>query len=171
MSVRPVGNPPLSTPSEMALLVAQAGLSLNAGQMADLALAWRQLAGLVVRIPRDRPLSDDQAYVFHVPPPGATGGTAAAKTSPGKVLTPKAGVVAEPTKAPSTGAPAAAKPQAAVAREVGKARAPAAAKPQAAVASEVGKARAPAKTPAKAEIKSGAKVGATAAARKRGRPA
>ncbi len=52
-------------------LVAQAGLSLNAGQMADLALGWRQMAGLIARIPRERDLADDQAYVFRLPPPGA----------------------------------------------------------------------------------------------------
>ena len=55
----------------MERLVAQAGLTLNAGQMADLVLAWRQMVGLVARIPRNRPLLDDQAYVFRLPPPGA----------------------------------------------------------------------------------------------------
>lgn len=56
-------------PAEMQAMVARAGLSLNPGQMADLVLAWRQLAGLIAAIPRDRPLADDQAYVFRLRPP------------------------------------------------------------------------------------------------------
>lgn len=73
MSVRPAAAPSLPTPAEMERMVAQAGLTLNAGQMADLALAWRQIVGLVARIPRGRPLLDDQAYVFRVPPPVPAG--------------------------------------------------------------------------------------------------
>ncbi len=55
----------------MQTLLAQTGLSLNPGQMADLVLAWRQVAGLIVGIPRDRPLADDQAFVFRLAPPRA----------------------------------------------------------------------------------------------------
>lgn len=60
--------PPVS-PAEMQVLVSRAGLSLNPGQMADLVLAWRQLAGLLALIRRDRPMADDQAFVFRLPPP------------------------------------------------------------------------------------------------------
>jgi hypothetical protein len=56
------------TPAEMQAMVARAGLTLNPGQLADLVLAWRQLSGLIAAIPRDRPLADDQAYVFRLPP-------------------------------------------------------------------------------------------------------
>jgi len=58
-------------PAEMQAMVARAGLTLNPGQMADLVLAWRQLAGLIAAIPHDRPLADDQAYVFRLPAPAA----------------------------------------------------------------------------------------------------
>ncbi len=60
------------TPAEMQAMVARAGLTLNPGQMADLVLAWRQLSALIAAIPRDRPLADDQAYVFRLPPPSIT---------------------------------------------------------------------------------------------------
>jgi hypothetical protein len=62
--------PPVS-PAEMQVLVSRAGLTLNPGQMADLVLAWRQMVGLLGLIPRDRPLIDDQAFVFRLPPPAA----------------------------------------------------------------------------------------------------
>ena len=62
--------PPLSL-AEMQVLVARAGLTLNPGQMADLVLAWRQMVGLLSLIRRDRPMADDQAFVFRVPPPAA----------------------------------------------------------------------------------------------------
>jgi hypothetical protein len=51
----------------MDLLVARTGLTLNPGQMADLVLAWRQLAGLIASIPRSPALLDDQAFVFRLP--------------------------------------------------------------------------------------------------------
>jgi len=57
------------TPEEMAQAVRRAGLSLNPGQLADLVLAWQQLATLSARIPRDRPLVDDMTVVFRLPPP------------------------------------------------------------------------------------------------------
>jgi hypothetical protein len=79
----------------MQVLVSRAGLTLNPGQMADLVLAWRQVVALLALIPRDRPLVDDQAFVFRLPPPviAATPvatararptGAAAIKTRPGK---------------------------------------------------------------------------------------
>lgn len=69
--------PPVTpiSPGEMQLLLSRAGLALNPGQIADLVLAWRQVAGLITMIPHDRPLSDDMSLVFRLaPPPGGTGG-------------------------------------------------------------------------------------------------
>jgi len=51
---------------------------LNPGQVADLVLAWRQVAGLIESIPHDRPLADDMALTFRLPPPAAVPVTAAA---------------------------------------------------------------------------------------------
>ncbi len=73
---RPVPTP---TPAEMQALLASTGLVLNSGQMADLVLAWRQVAGLIAAVPRDRPLADDLAYVFRVPPPAPASIRPAAK--------------------------------------------------------------------------------------------
>src|SRR6201999_871425 len=62
----------------MQLLVSRAGLVLNPGQVADLVLAWRQVAALIAAIPHDRPLADDLAYTFRLQPPGPTEGKATA---------------------------------------------------------------------------------------------
>jgi hypothetical protein len=96
MSAPSVSLTPLISPAEMQVLVSRAGLSLNPGQMADLVLAWRQVARLLALIPRDRPLTDDQAYVFKLPPPGA-----APTGKPVKVRRP-----ARPRKAAKTAKPA-----------------------------------------------------------------
>ena len=69
MGAMPAKPVPSVSPAEMQAMVVRAGLTLNPGQMADLVLAWRQLAGLIAAIPRDRPLADDQAYVFRLAPP------------------------------------------------------------------------------------------------------
>lgn len=71
MAASPHRPAPIPTPAEMQALLAPTGLVLNSGQMADLVLAWRQVAGLIAAIPRDRPLADDMACVFRVPPPPA----------------------------------------------------------------------------------------------------
>lgn len=62
----------------MQTLLAPTGLVLNPGQMADLVLAWRQVAGLIASIPRNRPMADDQAFVFRPPAPAAIGRPVAA---------------------------------------------------------------------------------------------
>jgi hypothetical protein len=66
------------SPGEMQLLLSRAGLVLNPGQVADLVLAWRQVAALIASIPHDRPLADDMALGFRLPPPAiaATGAPA-----------------------------------------------------------------------------------------------
>ena len=83
----------------MQVLVSRAGLTLNPGQMADLVLAWRQVVALLASIPRDRPLADDQAFVFRLPPPpDATSGRAAA--------TPRAPATARSAPRPAAANPA-----------------------------------------------------------------
>jgi hypothetical protein len=79
-SPAPPGTQPPLSPAEMDLLVARTGLTLNPGQMADLVLAWRQLAGLIAGIPRSSALADDQAFVFRLPAPVPE--TAPRKASP-----------------------------------------------------------------------------------------
>src|SRR5215469_3383168 len=69
MPVSPVTSVPPLSPGEMQLLLSRAGLVLNPGQVADLVLAWRQVAVLIGSIPHDRPLQDDLAYAFRLPPP------------------------------------------------------------------------------------------------------
>ena len=62
---------PTISPGEMQLLLSRAGLVLNPGQVADLVLAWRQIAGLIAAISHDRPLADDMALTFRLSPPTA----------------------------------------------------------------------------------------------------
>src|ERR1700690_2100478 len=75
----PAMSPPPLSSGEMQLLLSRAGLALNPGQVADLVLAWRQLAGLIASIPHDRPLQDDLAYSFRLPPPAAVRAASSAK--------------------------------------------------------------------------------------------
>jgi hypothetical protein len=74
MAAPSAGLVPHISPAEMQILLSRAGLVLNPGQIADLVLAWRQLAGLIAGIPHGRALVDDFAFAFRVPlPEGATG--------------------------------------------------------------------------------------------------
>jgi hypothetical protein len=86
----------------MQLLLSRAGLVLNPGQIADLVLAWRQLAGLIAAIPHDRPLADDMASTFRLPPPQAAGGATAPRATEPKAKAkqprPKAGAKAAPKR-------------------------------------------------------------------------
>jgi hypothetical protein len=108
--------PPIS-PGEMQLLLSRAGLVLNPGQVADLVLAWRQVAGLIASIPHDRPLADDAAFAFHLPPPAtlpaAAPVKAPAKAQPKPKARPKAKPAA-PRSRPAVKAKAKAKPTAKV---------------------------------------------------------
>lgn len=65
----PSSSVPTISPGEMQILVSRAGLVLNPGQVADLVLAWRQVAGLIAALPHDRPLVDDLAFSFRLAPP------------------------------------------------------------------------------------------------------
>ena len=82
MTAPPAPSAPSVSLPQMQVLVARTGLVLNPGQMADLVLVWRQLAGLIASIPRNRPLLDDQAFVFRLPPPEAAARAVRAKPSP-----------------------------------------------------------------------------------------
>ena len=68
MAALPANPTPTISPAEMQILVSRAGLMLNPGQVADLVLAWRQVAGLIAALPNDRPLADDLAFSFRLPP-------------------------------------------------------------------------------------------------------
>jgi hypothetical protein len=72
MAVPPATQIPSITPAEMQILVSRAGLVLNPGQVADLVMAWRQIAGLIALMPRGRPLNDDMALTFRLPFPPDT---------------------------------------------------------------------------------------------------
>jgi hypothetical protein len=100
MSGSSIAPPPPLSPAEMQVLVSRAGLTLNPGQMADLVLAWRQVVGLLALIPRDRPLADDQAFVFRLPPPADSAKPTQAKPTQARRVAAK----------PATASPAAAKP-------------------------------------------------------------
>jgi len=69
MAAQPASTVPTISPAEMQILISRAGLVLNPGQMADLVLAWRQVAGLIAAIPQGRKLADDMALTFRLPPP------------------------------------------------------------------------------------------------------
>ena len=97
----------------MQLLLSRAGLVLNPGQVADLVLAWRQVAGLIASLPHDRPLADDMALAFRLPPPASSAAAPVpiapkpAREAP--VPKPKA---AAPKKARAKAKPPAARPKA-----------------------------------------------------------
>jgi hypothetical protein len=102
--------PPIS-PGEMQLLLSRAGLVLNPGQVADLVLAWRQVAGLIASIPHDRPLADDMAYSFHLAPP-----VGPVATSPSSAAAKRQQPIARPKPAARTKAKGRAKRKAAAPR-------------------------------------------------------
>jgi len=74
MAAQPASTVPTISPAEMQILISRSGLMLNPGQMADLVLAWRQVAGLIAAIPQARPLADDSALSFRLPGPAAYAG-------------------------------------------------------------------------------------------------
>ena len=115
--------PPVS-PAEMQVLVARSGLTLNPGQMADLVLAWRQMAVLLTLIPRERPMADDQAFVFRLPPPtGAEAGPAKPPAKPPAKSRPaRKAIAAKPARAKPATKP---KPARAPSAKKGAARKPA----------------------------------------------
>lgn len=106
------------SPGEMQLLLSRAGLILNPGQVADLVLAWRQVASLIASIPHERPLADDASFAFRLPPPA---GNAAAAPAPAprkaKTAAPKRSVAKPKAKAK---AKAKAKPKAKAKRAAAK---------------------------------------------------
>jgi hypothetical protein len=134
MSGSPAAPTPPLSPAEMQVLIARAGLTLNPGQVADLVLAWRQIVGLLSLIPLDRPLLDDQAFVFRLPPPAASTQPAAAPSGRATApRTPKTAAARTPKKtAPRTPKKAAPSTPKKPAPRIGKKTAPRAAKKAAA---------------------------------------
>ena len=84
MPAPPAMSVPTISPGEMQLLLSRAGLVLNPGQVADLVLAWRQVAGLIAAMPHDRPLADDMALAFRLPPPADAAASRRARPAPGQ---------------------------------------------------------------------------------------
>jgi len=103
MAMLPASATPTISPAEMQILVSRAGLVLNPGQVADLVLAWRQIAGLIAGLPADRPMADDMAFGFRLPPPAATA-TAARPRPSGPIAVP-AKAAPQPTRAKVKAAP------------------------------------------------------------------
>ena len=108
MPASPAMSAPPISPGEMQLLLSRAGLVLNPGQVADLVLAWRQVAGLIASIRHDRPLADDLAYAFRLPPPAAAAAPAGTpRARPAAKVKASAKAVAKPkgkARAPKRGA-------------------------------------------------------------------
>jgi hypothetical protein len=103
MPAPPASTVPTISPGEMQLLLSRAGLVLNPGQVADLVLAWRQVAGLIASIPHERPLVDDMALTFRLPAPARAGTAAPPQPAPPKA---KAKAKVRRKTAPSRKAPA-----------------------------------------------------------------
>jgi hypothetical protein len=94
--------PPSVTRDEIDLLIRRAGLTLNAGQKADLAVAFQHLVTLAAKLPRARRFADEPAFVFHpaVPGPEAEPSARAAKPAarkPAAKAKPKPPAAAAPT--------------------------------------------------------------------------
>lgn len=155
MASTPQNSVPSISPAEIQILISRTGLVLNPGQVADLVLAWRQVAGLIADLDRTRPFADDMALVFRLPPPAAEAarpaGDAARDTVPGAKR--KAG-----SRTAATAKVPAAPPDQAPAKT--PARTPARAKAAAPTPAKA-QARTPAKTAAKAPAKTAAKAPAT----------
>ena len=100
MAVLPATSTPTISPAEMQILVSRAGLVLNPGQVADLVLAWRQIAGLIAGLPADRPMADDMAFGFRLAPPA----TAARPRPPGPTAVPTK-AAPQPKRAKAKAAP------------------------------------------------------------------
>ncbi len=103
MAVLPASSTPTISPAEMQILVSRAGLVLNPGQVADLVLAWRQIAGLIASLPADRPMADDLAFGFRLPPPAAS--VAAAAARPTRPIAVPAKAAPQPKRAKVKAAP------------------------------------------------------------------
>jgi hypothetical protein len=161
MTLRPTHALPSVSPAEMEFLVTRTGLTLNAGQMADLVLAWRQLSTLIATIPREAKPADDCAFVFRLPPPAAAQARKPAsvrRAAPKEAATKPPAAKTRPAKAPATKASTAKAPAAKT--RPAKARS---AKPPAAKAPA---AKAPAAKPAARRPAAGKSARATPRSRK-----
>ncbi len=137
MAAMPASPVPTISPAEMQILISRSGLVLNPGQMADLVLAWRQVAGLIAAIPQGRPLADDLAYSFRLPPATVASGPAAGAAASGS-----AGSGAAARAAPKRAGSAVAKPTTTTAKSTTATAKPGTAKPAAKALASRGKAAA-----------------------------
>ncbi len=137
MAALPASPVPTISPAEMQILISRSGLVLNPGQMADLVLAWRQVAGLIAAIPQGRPLADDLAYSFRLPPATVASGPAAGAAASGS-----AGSGAAARAAPKRAGSAVAKPTTTTAKSTTATAKPGTAKPAAKAMAARGKAAA-----------------------------
>lgn len=120
MASPPQNSVPSISPAEIQILISRTGLVLNPGQVADLVLAWRQVAGLIADLDRARPFADDMALVFRLPPPAAE----AAK--PARAAPRAASAKAKPQAAPTKAEPMKAAAKKAAPKKAATAKAPAA---------------------------------------------
>ncbi len=113
MAALPASPVPTISPAEMQILISRSGLVLNPGQMADLVLAWRQVAGLIAALPQGRPLTDDMAYSFRLQPAVSNAGTAAPPGPAAEAAArPRVVAAAKPRAKPKRAVRSAAKPSA-----------------------------------------------------------
>ncbi|WP_337877406.1 hypothetical protein [Elioraea sp.] len=107
----PAAAPPAVTRDEVDILVRRAGLSLNAGQKADLAVSYQQIVALTSRIPRDRPIWDEPCFTVRpAAPPAAAEPAAATRPRPAAKAAKPAGRKAPAKPAKTTKPSARARP-------------------------------------------------------------
>jgi hypothetical protein len=106
--------PPAVTRDEVDTLVRRAGLNLNAGQKADLAVSYQLIVTLTGRIPRDRPIWDEPCFATHpAAPPAPPAPAPAAKpraAAKAPAAKPAARAAAKPVRPAAKSAKAAPRP-------------------------------------------------------------
>ncbi len=142
MAAMPASPVPTISPAEMQILISRSGLVLNPGQMADLVLAWRQVAGLIAAIPQGRPLADDLAYSFRLPPATVASGPAAGAAASGSAGSGAAARAAPKRAGSAVAKPTSAKPTTTTAKSTTATAKPGTAKPAAKALASRGKAAA-----------------------------
>lgn len=116
--------PPAVTRDEVDVLVRRAGLNLNAGQKADLAVSYQHIVALTARVPRARPIWDEPCFTVAfgaagMPTPAPASGRGPAKPAAKASARPAPGRAVRPAKV-SAQAAKAAKPAPARARTAKK---------------------------------------------------
>lgn len=88
--------PPAVTRDEVDILIRRAGLSLNAGQKADLAVSYQLIVALTGRIPRARPIWDEPCFTALPPTPPAPAAASPKPAPKGRAAKPAAKTAARP---------------------------------------------------------------------------